>query len=117
MQHGFILTNEDHFGSHLVATGHHSRQADITGELTIENSEEKQIYQQRKALNTDQGVYFLFQAQDLDLPSLKNGQILTGHIIESHVGQYEPKNIIVKKASFKIEKVLLNIENPFFTEE
>jgi len=117
MQHGFILTKDDRFGSHLVATGHHSRQAEITGELIIEHTAAKEFYDKRKALNSGNQVYFLFQAQKLDLPTLKDGQILIGHIVESQVGKYEPKNIIVNEAKFKIEKVLLNIENPFFGQE
>lgn len=62
-------------------------------------------------------MYFLFQAQNLNLPTLESGQILTGHIVEAQVGKYEPKNVIVRQAKFKIEKILLNIENPFFGEE
>lgn len=113
MQHGFILAADDKFASHLVATGHHSRQAEITGQLRIEDPQEKEIYQERKAQNAG-GSYFLFQAQDLDLPTLSDGQVLTGHIVESKIGGYEPKNKIVGSASFKVEKVLLNIPNPFF---
>lgn len=117
MQHGFILSNEDQFASHLVATGHHSWQVDVIGSLTINDPQEKEIYAQRKALNTEGQVYFLLQAQNLNLPTLNSGQTLKGHIIESAVGNYEPKNIIVKEAEFKIEKVLLKIENPFFKDE
>jgi hypothetical protein len=32
------------------------------------------------------------------------------------MGAYEPKNIIVKKATYKIEKIFLNMINPFFIE-
>ncbi len=117
MQHGFILSNQDKFGSHLVATGHHSRQAEIVGELVVEDAAEREIYEQRKAANTDGGVYFLFQAQQLDLPNLSAGQVLTGPIVESHVGQYEPRNIIVRAAKYRVDQVLLNIQNPFFIEE
>jgi len=117
MQHGFVLSHDDKFASHLVATGHHSRQAEITGVLTIESHEENELYAKRKDLNTDGHAYFLFQAQNLNLPTLENGQILQGHIVESQVGKYEPKNIIIRAAKYKIEKVLLNIENPFFGEE
>ena len=42
MQHGFVLAVDDKFASHLVANGHHSRQAEITGTLTIENAEENE---------------------------------------------------------------------------
>lgn len=115
MQHGFVLATDDQFASHLVASGHHSRQAEITGLLSIENQHELAIYRERKTLSVG-GSYFLFQAQSLDLPSLKDGQVLTGHIVESKIGDYEPKNIIVKKATYTIEKVLLNIPNPFFVE-
>jgi hypothetical protein len=117
MQHGFILSKDDHFGTHLVATGHHSRQADITGELVIEDVASRSLYEQRKALNSEGQVYFLFQAQTLHLPTLKDGQILTGHIVEAQVGKYEPKNIIVKDVKFKVDKVLINVANPFFAEE
>lgn len=115
MQHGFVLATDDKFASHLVANGHHSRQAEITGRLSIDDQQEMKTYQERKTLSAG-GSYFLFQAQSLDLPSLKDGQVLTGHIVESKIGDYEPKNIIVKKATYTIEKVLLNIPNPFFVE-
>lgn len=126
MQHGFILSQGDQsgsdsgrefgsdFGSHLVATGHHSRQAEVMGHLVIDDPSEKEIYEKRKSLNTNGQVYFLLQAQNLDLPSLKVGQELTGPIVESTVGDYSPKNIIVKAARFKIDRIILNIENPFF---
>ncbi len=96
-----------------MATGHHSRQTEITGELFIEDQKEREIYEDRRAINPGQS-YFLFQAQSLDLPSLKEGEILKGHIIESNRGDYEPKNIIVKKATYRVDRILLNIENPFF---
>lgn len=115
MQHGFVLASGDNFASHLVANGHHSRQAEITGQLTIDDQQELAAYQERKAISAG-GSYFLFQAQSLDLPSLKDGQVLTGHIVESKIGDYDPKNIIVKKATYTIRKVLLNIPNPFFLE-
>lgn len=117
MQHGFVLSADDIYGSHLVATGHHSRQAEIKGELVIEEESENEIYKKQKSINTDGRSYFLFQAQSLDLPSIKKGQVLTGHIVESQTGKYEPKNIIVKRAKFKIEKVIINLENPFFIDE
>ena len=66
--------------------------------------------------NTVANSYFLFQAQKLDLPSLAAEQVLTGHIVESKIGAYESKNIIVKTATFRVKKVLLNIPNPFLTE-
>jgi hypothetical protein len=116
MQHGFVLAADDKFASHLVATGHHSRQAEMTGQLLIEDQQEMKLYQQRK-LQSAGSSYFLFQAQSLDLPTLSDGQVLTGHIVESKMGDYEPKNKIVKSAFFKVEKVLLNIPNPFFIEE
>lgn len=115
MQHGFVLAIDDKFASHLVANGHHSRQAEITGRLSIDDQQELAIYRERKIVTTGSS-YFLFQAQSLDLPSLKDGQVLTGHIVESKIGDYEPKNTIVKKATYTIEKVLLNIPNPFFIE-
>lgn len=117
MQHGFVLSADDQFGSHLVANGHHSRQVEVSGELSIEDATEQAVYAERKSLNANQQSYFLFQAQSLDLPSLADGQVLTGHIVESAAGKYEPKNIIVQKAKFKIHRVILNIENPFFKDE
>ena len=103
--------------SHLVATGHHSRQAEITGRLIITDPTENELYTKRKSLNINGGSYFLFQAQSLNLPSLTAGQILTGHIVESTAGKYEPKNIIIKQATFTIDRVILNIENPFFGDQ
>lgn len=116
MQHGFVLAADDKFASHLVATKHHSRQAEITGQLLIDDQQEMDFYQERK-LQSAGSSYFLFQAQSLDLPTLSDGQVLTGHIVESKIGGYEPKNKMVRSAIFKVEKVLLNIPNPFFTEE
>lgn len=115
MQHGFVLSADDKFASHLVATGHHSRQAEIIGELLIDDQQEMEIYQERK-LQSAGSSYFLFQAQSLDLPTLSVGQVLIGHIVESKMGDYEPKNKIVRSASFRVQKILLNISNPFFTE-
>lgn len=117
MQHGFILSNTDTLGSHLVAYGHHSRQVEIVGELTIQDSNELDFYKQRKRQNVLNESYFLFQAQHLDLPSLSAGKVLKGHIVESRVGSYEPNNIVVKSATFQVHRVLLNIPNPFFTEK
>mgnify|MGYP000505829349 CR=1 FL=1 len=102
--------------SHLVANGHHSRQVEIIGQLSIADQQEMEIYQQRKIQSAGKS-YFLFQAQNLDLPSISDGQTLKGHIVESKIGGYEPKNKIVRAATFKVEKVLLNIPNPFFMEE
>lgn len=116
MQHGFVLAADDKFASHLVATGHHSRQVEITGQLLIDDQQEMEIYQERK-LQSAGSSYFLFQAQSLDLPTLSAGQVLTGHIVESKIGDYEPKNKIVRSATFQVQKVLLSIPNPFFTEE
>lgn len=113
MQHGFVLAADDRFASHLVASGHHSRQTEITGQLLIYDRTELATYQKRKAASAGSS-YFLFQAQSLDLPSLKDGQVLLGHIVEAKIGTYDPKNIIVKKAALKVGHVLLNIENPFF---
>jgi hypothetical protein len=116
MQHGFVLAADDQFASHLVANGHHSRQTEIMGQLIIDDQQEMEFYQRRKALS-GRDAYFLLQAQNLDLPTLSEGQILTGHIVESKMGFYEPKNKIVRSATFRVQKVLLNISNPFFTEE
>ncbi len=116
MQHGFILSNDDSFASHLVATGRHSRQTNITGKLIIHRWGEELTYQQKRDNNQDK-TYFVFQAQNLDLLTLKEGQHLKGHIIESKKGDYNPKNIIVNNASFYVDKVLLNIINPFFVSQ
>lgn len=115
MQHGFILSNNDSLGSHLVANGHHSHQVEVVGQLVIPNINEQAFYRQRKANNTANQAYFLFQAQQLNLPRLTAGMTLTGHIVESRIGNYEPKNVIVKSATFRIQRVLLNIPNPFFS--
>ncbi len=116
MQHGFVLAADDKFASHLVAPGPHSRQVEITGQLLIDNQQEIEIYQERK-LQSAGSSYFLFQAQNLDLPTLSTGQVLTGHIVESKIGEYQPKNKIVRSSTFQVHKVLLNIPNPFFTGE
>jgi hypothetical protein len=113
MQHGFILSKDDRFASHLVASGHHSHQVDIEGELLISDPEEKEFYEERKKQSEGKS-YFLLQAQALNLPEVKRGQILKGHIIESPLGQYEPQNRIVTEGHFKIKKVFINIPNPFF---
>lgn len=117
MQHGFILSENDTFASHLVATGHHSRQVELVGRLAIRDANELTTYQTRKKMSTADKTYFLFQAQQLDLPNLRAGRILFGHIVESKIGGYEPGNIIVKTAAFQVQRVLLNIENPFFGNE
>lgn len=117
MQHGFVLSDDDLHGSHLVANGHHSRQVSILGKLSISNTGEENIYHQQKKENRlARKSYFLFQAQHLDLPTLKAGQVLLGHIVESPIGDYTPKNIIVKEASFVVSEVPVNVINPFFTE-
>jgi len=116
MQHGFVLAEDDRFASHLVASGHHSRQTEIIGTLSIDNEEERHIYDARRKASRDSS-YFLFQAQDVNLSEIKDGQILRGHIVESKVGSYDPENKLVRSAEFQVEKVLLNIPNPFFIED
>ena len=117
MQHGFILSDNDKVASHLVAQGHHSWQATVSGRLQITNETEAQFYLSRKRENQPQPTsYFVFQAQKLDLPSLKVGQELRGHIIESKRGDYEPRNKIVNDATFTVEAIHINVINPFFTE-
>lgn len=116
MQHGFVLSADDKFASHLVANGHHSRQVEITGQLLIEDEQEKLTYQEHR-MQSDGSSYFLLQAQNLDLPTLSAGQALKGHIVESKVGFYEPQNKLVRSAVFQVQKVLLNIPNPFFLED
>ncbi|MBT4792658.1 MAG: hypothetical protein HON90_13880 [Halobacteriovoraceae bacterium] len=116
MQHGFILSEDDSFASHLVAKDHHSQQTNITGHLDIDSEVEHQFYLERK--NQSHGkTYFLFQAQSLNLPGLKDGQTLEGHIIESSIGGYDPSNKIVSKATFFVDRVLLNLVNPFFVKK
>lgn len=117
VQHGFILSNDDTFGSHLVANGHHSRQVEIVGQLIIPNGKNAVFYHHRKLNSYANQSYFLFQAQQLDLPRLAAGMVLTGHIIESDIGGYDPKNVVVPLAIFRVQRVLLNIPNPFFTSD
>lgn len=114
MQHGFILSHDDAFATHLVASGPHSRQVDLSGQLVIEDIKEKEVYIEKKIFNSKGKNYFLLQAQNVDLKNIKQGQVLQGHIIESEVGTYGPRNIIVQKAKFLISKIFINIDNPFF---
>jgi hypothetical protein len=117
MQHGFIIANDDSSFSHLVATGHHSHQLNFSGSLSIQDVAEKEFYLERKKLNTvDQKSYFLFQAKKLNLPLTFNGKVLVGHIVESPIGDYAPQNIIVRDAKIRVEKVQINVINPFFIE-
>lgn len=117
MQHGFIISDDDQFFSHLVAQGHHSHQLDVSGELVIPQEVEREIYLKQKELNIPmKKTFFLFQAQKLNLPETKEGQMLKGHIIESAVGDYDPKNVIVREAQIIIKKVHINLINPFFVE-
>lgn len=117
MQHGFILSDDNKFFSHLVANGHHSHQLSFSGELSIPDEEEAKNYEKLKELNSQtKNSYFLFQAQKLNLPATHEGQILEGHIVQSTVGDYEPKNIIVNKARIIVQKVHINVVNPFFGE-
>ncbi len=116
MQHGFIISDDENFFSHLVATGHHSHQLSLSGKLTIHDSRERDFYLDQKKKNNPKKSYFLFQAQKLDLPSTNQGQVLRGHIIESPIGDYQPTNVIVKNAEIEIDKVHINVPNPFFTE-
>lgn len=117
MQHGLILSKDDTYASHLVATGPHSWQTEIMGQLIINDVEEMAFYQQRKRASEVNKSYFVFQAQQIDLPNIAEGMILSGHIIESKIGTYEPKNIVIPSATYKVKKVLLNILNPFFAED
>ncbi len=116
MQHGFIISDDEVYFSHLVATGHHSHQISLSGRLTIADSLEREFYLEQKKKNTPKKSYFLFQAQELNLPATRAGQVLKGHIIESPLGDYTPKNVIVKEATIKVEKITINVPNPFFTE-
>ena len=115
MQHGFILSEDDSFASHLVANGPHGWQTSINGELTIPDESELSFYLERKKENElARSSYFLFQAQDLSLIDLEAGMELHGHIVESKKGHYEPSNKIVSSVIFSVHKVLVNIPNPFF---
>ena len=114
MQHGFILATDDKFASHLVADGMHSRQTEVIGTLTITDQAENDLYQQKKSLNSDGKFYYFMLAQQVDLENVKEGQILSGPIVENEVGKFEPKKVLIKQAQFRIDKVLLNVENPFF---
>lgn len=111
MQHGFIISPDDQFFDHLVATGHHSHQLGFIGSVHITDPQEEEFYQERKKLS---GRYFLFQAQKLNLPEMYDGQELSGHIIESMKGDYTPRNVIVREARIKVKKILINMVNPFF---
>lgn len=115
MQHGFILSEDNKYFSHLVANGHHSHQLSFNGELSIPDEDELENFKKLSELNSQtKQSYFLFQAQKLNLPETHDGQILEGHIVQSAVGDYEPKNIIVKKALIRVHKVHINVVNPFF---
>lgn len=115
MQHGFILVKGNTFASHLVANGHHSYQVNISVELNIPDRDEELYLAERQKKNSGlQTSYFLFQAQELDLPNLKKGQVLEGHIIESEIGKYQPRNEIVSEAVLTVQEVHINIVNPFF---
>lgn len=117
MQHGFIISKNESFFSHLVANGHHSHQLSFSGSLSIQDLAERKFYFERRKLNsTDKKSYFLFQAQKLNLPLTFNGQVLVGHIVESPTGDYTPQNIIVRDAKIRVEKVQINVINPFFIE-
>ena len=107
--------SSDKFASHLVAEGMHSRQTEVLGTLLIPDQDENTLYQQRKLSSNGQFYYFML-AQQVDLENVKEGQVLAGPIVESKVGEFEPKNIIIKEWRFTVERVLLNIENPFFKE-
>lgn len=90
---------------------------DVSGELIIPKEAEREIYLKQKELNVPmKKTFFLFQAQKLNLPETKSGQVLKGHIIESAIGDYDPKNVIVREAQIIIKKVHINLINPFFVE-
>ncbi len=114
MQHGFIIAVGDSFASHLVAGGHHSRQVEIGGELVFSSGAEREVYRSMRDAPNANEFYFLLQAQNLDLPSLRVGDVLGGHVIRMEVGKYQPKNPVIGLAKFKVTKMLLNVENPFF---
>ncbi len=115
MQHGFIISETDAFFDHLVATGHHSHQLSFSGALSIDDPMEKNSYEARRRINSsERRTYFLFQAQKLHLPHTESGQILVGHIIESPIGDYTPKNVIVREAKVRVGEIFNSIINPFF---
>ena len=112
MDHGFIFGKEDFFISHLVARGHHSHQVSVTGRLIIESDEE--LYKFHYERSFSENSYFVFQAESIELTSLRRDQILRGYIFQSQIGKYEPNNVIVTNATFEIENVDLSVVNPFF---
>ncbi len=114
MQHGFIIAVGDSFASHLVADGHHSRQVEIGGELVFSSGIEREAYRSMREAPNASEFYFLLQAQNLDLPSIRVGEVLGGPVIRMEIGKYQPKNPMVGHAKFRVTKVLLNVENPFF---
>ena len=97
----------------LVAQGHHSYQASISGELIISDESELKKYKERRRLGEGKS-YFVLQAQNFYLPGLAVGQILKGHIIESELGNYQPMNKIVLDANFLVNTVHMGVPNPFF---
>ena len=110
MQHGFILSHDGSMAAHLVATGHHSRQVVVEGCLQL-SAKDRQIF--ADWANDDQ-YYMLFQAQDTDLPSVVSGMTLRGHIVAIEKGTYDPTNVIIKEATYRVAAVPLNVANPFF---
>lgn len=116
MQHGFIISEDEAYFSHLVATGHHSHQLSLSGKLKIHDPSEREVFTEKQKENVSKKSYFLFQAQKLNLPHTHQGQVLHGHIIESPVGDYWPKNVVVKDAEIEVKKVHINTINPFFLE-
>ncbi len=52
MEHRFIISQNDAFLSHLVATSHHSHQLDFSGNLITQDVVEKEFFSKCKNLKT-----------------------------------------------------------------
>jgi hypothetical protein len=116
-QHGFILSASGTIAEHLVANGRHSQQTVLIGQLEIPDAAERNHYDQLVRENRKSpDVYFFIQAQDVDFTELKAGDILSGPMISSKLGDYRPENKVVTEAKFRVSEIILNIPNPFFSE-
>jgi hypothetical protein len=117
MQHGFVLSDNGKYSTHLVAEGHHSYQVSVTGQLEIADKGEAVQYRKvRQENQVSPKSYFVLMAQKVDITTVKPGQKLIGHIIESPLGDYTPGNILVKSATFTVKEILMSVPNPFFAE-
>lgn len=110
IQHGFVLSEDGNYATHLVATGHHSWQMTLAEELSVPPSQKHRLATKLAA----KGQYLLLQAQDLDLNNVEAGTVLTGHIVQADYGDYLPQNKQFPVATFTVTKVIVNLPNPFF---